>query len=229
MNSASLDTISPYLPGGTANLIIGEHLSRIDPHGRGGDQHGRWSFFTLRRKRLPPLTIYTIYKVNQQPTNQIGITAWHQQRLFLDAQQRTTEHPREAFTTDLIQSIQHHQKQQHHIIVGGDFNDTLYTRRSQLLRLANATQLTDPWTVFSPQFESFNTHQRGTTRIDSVLMSHAVIDSIRKIGYSPFNWLATSDHRAYWSILIHLPFFKIQSRYYTFRNFEPSNQMTNNR
>jgi hypothetical protein len=75
MNSASLDTISPYLPGGTANLIIGEHLSRIDPHGRGGDQHGRWSFFTLRRKRLPPLTIYTIYKVNQQPTNQIGITA----------------------------------------------------------------------------------------------------------------------------------------------------------
>jgi hypothetical protein len=27
-------------------------------------------------------------------------------------------------------------------------------------------------------------------------MSHAVIDSIRKIGYSPFNWLATSDHRA---------------------------------
>jgi hypothetical protein len=151
MNSANMETISSYLPGGTASLIIGDHTTRIDPLGRGGDQHGRWSYFTLRRKRLPPLTIYTVYKVNRQPTNQIGITAWHQQRLLLDQQNRSEEHPREAFTTDLIRSIQHHQLHKHHIIVGGDFNDTLYTNQSQLLRLANAAHLTDPCLVFVAQ------------------------------------------------------------------------------
>lgn len=196
MNSANMNTVTPYLPGGTAALLMGHHVTRIDPFGRGGDQHGRWSYITLRRKQLPPLTIYTVYKVNKHPTNQIGITAWHQQRLILDDQQRHREHPREAFTSDLIQAIHHHQSQHHQIIVGGDFNDTLYTNQSQLLRLANATHLTDPWTAYYPQYETFNSYQRGSTRIDAVLISHDLVDTIRKIGYSPFNWLATSDHRA---------------------------------
>lgn len=195
-NSADIQTLSTYLPGGTAALIIGDHTSRIEPQGRGGDHLGRWSFFTLRRKLLPPLTIYTVYKVCKQPTNQIGITAWHQQRLLLDQQNRHHEHPREAFTKDLIASIQHHQSLHHQVIVGGDFNDTLFTNRSQLLRLANATQLTDPWTALYPQFENFHTYQRGASRIDSVLMSHELVETIKNIGYSPFNWFTTSDHRA---------------------------------
>lgn len=195
MNSTNMITLSPYLPGGTAALLLGDHISRIDPGGKGGDEQGRWSFLTLRRKKLPPLTIYTVYKVNQHPTNAIGNTAWHQQRILLDRQNRPNEHPREAFTTDLIQSIQRHQQLHHHIIVGGDFNDTLYTTRSQLLRLANATNLIDPWTILYPQFESINTHQRGRARIDSVLISHDLMNSVRHMGYSPFNWLTTSDHR----------------------------------
>jgi endonuclease/exonuclease/phosphatase (EEP) superfamily protein YafD len=139
-----------------------------------------------------------VYKAAcNQPTNQIGITAWHQQRLLLDKQNRHQEHPREAFTNDLISSIQHHQSLHHHVIVGGDFNDTLFTNRSQLLRLANATQLTVPWwTALYPQFENFNTYQRGVSRIDSVLMSHELVETIKDIGYSPFNWFTTSDHRA---------------------------------
>jgi hypothetical protein len=193
MNSSSIETSTPYLPGGTASLLIGEQITRIDPIGRGGDEHGRWSFITLRRKKSTPLTIYTAYKVNKQPTNNVGITAWHQQRIMLNKQNREREHPREAFTTDLIRSIRSHQDQHHHIIVGGDFNDTLYSRRSQLLHLANATQLVDPWTVFYPQFNTYQ--RRGTSRIDSVLVSHDLVDSIRKIGYSPFNWFTNSDHR----------------------------------
>lgn len=195
MNSSTMNTVSPYLPGGTAALIMGDHITRIDPGGRGGDDKGRWSFFTLRRKKLPPLTIYTVYKVNHHPTNEIGNSAWHQQRLLLDQQNRSDEHPREAFTTDLIQSIKQHQHLLHHIIVGGDFNDTLYTNRSQLLRMANATNLIDPWTFLYPQFESFNTYQRGRSRIDSVFISHDLVDSVRHMGYSPFNWFTTSDHR----------------------------------
>jgi hypothetical protein len=194
MNSADLTTTSPYLPGGTASLLLGDHLTRIDASGRGGDPLGRWSYFTLRRKQLPPLTIYTVYKVNKLPTNSVGITAWHQQRLRLDEQNRQNKHPRDAFTTDLIKAVLQHQAQRHQIIVGGDFNVTLNTPRSQLLRLANILQLIDPWTIFYPQYEDFNTYQRGSARIDSLLISHdLLVDSIRKIGYSPYNWITISE------------------------------------
>jgi hypothetical protein len=196
MNSSDLTTTSPYLPGGTAALLLGEHISRIDASGRCGDPLGRWSYFTLRHKHLPPLTIFTVYKVNKLPTNSVGITAWHQQRIRLDEQHRHNEHPREAFTKDLIHAVSQHQAKQHHIIIGGDFNDTLFTPRSQHLRLASILRLTDPWTDFYPQHEDFNTYRRGSARINSLLISHDLIDSIRKIGYSPFNWLTTSDHRA---------------------------------
>ena len=157
---------------------------------------GRWSFVTLRRHKQPPLTIYTVYKVNVQPTNDIGITAWHQQRLQLDFQRRHNEHPRDAFTKDLTQAITAHQTLGHDIIVGGDFNDTLFQPRSQLLKLATNTNLIDPWTRLYPGIENFKTYQRGTKRIDSMLCSHSVASHIQSMGYSPFNWLTNSDHRA---------------------------------
>jgi hypothetical protein len=161
IDSSNLQTISPYLPGGTAILIVGSLLGRVAPNGKGGDPMGRWSYVTLRRHAQGPLTIYTVYKVNENPTNDVGITAWHQQRLQLDAAHRHGEHPREAFTKDLITMISSHQAQGHDIIVGGDFNDTLLRPRSQLLKLATNTNLTDPWIHFHPDQESFSTYSPG--------------------------------------------------------------------
>jgi hypothetical protein len=195
IDSSNLQTLSPYLPGGTAILVVGTLIGRVAPNGRGGDPMGRWSYITLRRHAQHPLTIYTVYKVNENPTNDVGITAWHQQRLQLDSSNRLNEHPRQAFTTDLTKAIQTHQAQGHEIIVGGDFNDTLFRPRSQLLKLANSTDLTDPWIHAYPDYESFSTYSRGTTRIDSILCSHTLLRHIRSIGYSPFNWLTNSDHR----------------------------------
>lgn len=196
INSSNMETASAYLPGGTAILLLGPIIGRLEPSGNGGDPIGRWSYITLRRRKKPPLTVYIVYKVNVKPTNDVGITAWHQQRLHLDSQNRHKEHPRDAFTTDLIKDIKDKQTLGHDIIVGGDFNDTLYTPRSQLLKLATSTNLTDPWTRLYPGLEKFNTYQRGTRRIDSMLCSHSIVAHIQSIGYSPFNWLTTSDHRA---------------------------------
>jgi hypothetical protein len=195
IDCSNLQTVSPYLPGGTAILVIGSLIGRVAPHGKGGDPMGRWSYITLRRQAQGPLTIYTVYKVNENPTNDVGITAWHQQRLQLDHENRHDAHPREAFTMDLIKMIQRHQAQGHDIIVGGDFNDTLLRPRSQLLKLANSTDLTDPWIHLHPDHESFSTYSRGNTRIDAILCSHSILRHIQHIGYSPFNWLTNSDHR----------------------------------
>jgi hypothetical protein len=196
MNSSETQTATPYLPGGTAALLMGDNISRLEPNGRNGDSMGRWSYMTLRRHHKPPITIYTVYQVNAQPTNDIGITAWHQQRLHLNEQNRSSIHPRMAFTDDLIASVHTMQQQNHEIIIGGDFNDTLHNHRSNILRLATHTGLIDPWTQLFPDHSEFSTYFRGSKRIDAILCTPTILGCIRAFGYSPYNWLTNSDHRA---------------------------------
>ena len=157
---------------------------------------GRWSFIHLRRKGRPPITIYTVYQVCQNPTNTIGHTAWHQQRLALNQQNRTHLHPRQAFIIDLIKSIQIHQALHHDIIVGGDFNETTDKHNSGLLKLLTTTNLIDPFLHHHPTLPNFNTYSRGSQRIDAIFCSPTVLPMIKTIGYAPFNWVTNSDHRA---------------------------------
>ncbi len=60
IDSSNLQTLSPYLPGGTAMLSLGKIIGRIVPNGKGGDSMGRWSYITLRRQSQQPLTIFTV-------------------------------------------------------------------------------------------------------------------------------------------------------------------------
>ncbi len=157
---------------------------------------GRWSFVTLRRKKQKPVTIVTVYQVNIRPTNDIGITAWHQQRLELNKQGNTKLHPRQAFIQDLIKLVEQFQYLNHDIIIGGDFNETSEKHNSGLLKLMTTTGLLDIWTHRFPTHPTFNTYKRGTNRIDTVLCSPNIVPMINGIGYSPFNWFTNSDHRA---------------------------------
>jgi hypothetical protein len=142
------------------------------------------------------LTIIAAYQVNQQPTNTVGITAWHQQRLQLDDQGRQAIHPRQAFIEDLIQFIKRCQADGHNIILGGDFNETTHKNTSGLLRLLSTTDLLDPWTRRYPNHPDFNTYARGTSRIDGVFCSPNLYPFIEAHGYAPFYWITNSDHRA---------------------------------
>jgi len=94
IDAGNMSTENVYLPGGTAMIIAGNAVGRIEPNGKqGGDPMGRWSLVHLRRKNQKPVTVYTVYQVCLQPTNAIGHTAWHQQRLALNLQNRTGTHP----------------------------------------------------------------------------------------------------------------------------------------
>ena len=127
--------------------------------------------------------------------NRQGNTAWHQQRLALDAASRSTEHPRKAFINDLTKVIKTFQELNHDIIIGGDFNETLEDPNSGLLRLATNTNLSDPWYLQHPQHKQFATQEFGSKRIDSILISYRLSGSIRAIGYGPFGQVTNSDHR----------------------------------
>ena len=196
IDAGNMATDNVYLPGGTAMIVTGDAVGRLEPKGHNGDALGRWSYVNLRRKGQTPLTIYTVYQVCMNPTNTIGHTAWHQQRLALNQQNRTNLHPRHAFISDLTKSIEKHQALKHDIIIGGDFNETPDKHNSGILKLLTTTNLIDPFLHHHPNLRTFNTYARGTQRIDAIYCSPSILSAIHSIGYAPFHWVTNSDHRA---------------------------------
>lgn len=187
---------SHKLMGGTGLIITGESIGRIVPQGLEGDPMGRWSVLHLRRRRnLAPITVISIYQVCHKPTNVIGNTAWHQQRRALDMAGQHEIHPRHAFRRDLSLFVQSLQHRGHDIIIGGDWNDSLGDIRSVQAYLGSKFDLVDPWSSTFPEHEEFATYERGSTRIDSVLLSRRLLPSVLRIGYTPVGLLFNSDHR----------------------------------
>ena len=187
---------SGRLMGGTGILAFNATIGRLQHNGRGGDDMGRWSYIHLKRHNSPPVTVILIYQVCTSPTNVTGSTAWHQQRRALDRANRPTIHPRAAFIDDLICFIASLQRDNHDIIVGGDWNDYLSAPNSSVLRLCSTLNLSDPWLQFYPNTPNFATYECGQHRIDSVYVSHNLLPMVESIGYSPVGLLASSDHRA---------------------------------
>jgi hypothetical protein len=97
ITSSHTHTETPYLLGGTAIAIVGNAVGRIQPTSRGGDSMGRWTYFSFKRKHQHPITIISAYQVNIRPTNNIGLTAWHQQQIALNQIGKSHLHPRQAF------------------------------------------------------------------------------------------------------------------------------------
>ena len=186
---------SDRLMGGTAIINRPPMIGRLSPHNQRGDEMGRWTISRYRRHNQPDLVIISIYQVCKPSTNTTGYTAWHQQRLALDATNRETQHPRQAFLHDLKHTINSFKLQSCDIIVGGDWNDHLDSQHSSLLNLCSSHELIDPWVHHHPHHKNFGTHERGQHRIDSVLISPRLLPAIQTISYSPIGLLFNTDHR----------------------------------
>lgn len=195
IDSSKETAINTYKPGGTGILLLGDLVGQQEPQGRGGDAMGRWSYIHLRRKAQPPITIISAYQVCPRPTNIIGNTAYHQQIRALNKAGRHQIHPRHAFITDLINFVAKLQTNGHDIILGGDFNESIEDKNSGLLKLITTTNLTDPFQHRFPHHPTFGTHAMGHRRIDSVLFSPSLLPSLKSIGYAPFQYTKSSDHR----------------------------------
>ena len=195
LNSSSEPATNIYKPGGTGILVLGDIVGRQEPNGRGGDPMGRWSFVHFRRRDCPPLTVISAYQVCPNPTNSLGNTAYHQQIRALNAAGHCPLHPRQAFMRDLGTFVDTLLTRGHDIILGGDFNESLEDRNSGLLKLIATYDLTDPFLSRFPHHENFGTHSMGSRRIDSVFLTPGLLPSLKKIGYAPFDYATSSDHR----------------------------------
>lgn len=194
------------LMGGTGLIALEKTIGRITSKGYGGDQLGRWTYVHLHRADHRILTVISIYQVCHTPTNRLGGTAWHQQRRALDQQQRQTEHPRDAFIHDLKHFITTLQQKDHDIIVGGDWNETLNSPNSKVMKLCTEHGLVDPWLHLHPNQADFATHERGSHRIDSVLISQSLLPMVESISYSPVGMIQNNDHR---TILLQMSMTKV--------------------
>lgn len=61
--------------------------------------------------------------------------------------------------------------------------------------MASSLQLTDPFLHRFPQSQEFGTHESGRRRIDLILVSPAILPCIQRVGYAPFDYSTSSDHR----------------------------------
>jgi hypothetical protein len=140
--------------------------------------------------------IITAYQVFTKPTNPQGITAYHQQEITFHRQRRLNTNPRYNFRHDLIKFIQLQQTRETQIILLGDFNQHINTPNGAVHSIANACNLIDIWKRRHPTIPEPNTYLRGKTRIDYVLISPAIANSVQQaIGYEPFHHTAATDHR----------------------------------
>jgi hypothetical protein len=82
-----------------------------------------------------------------------------------------------------------------HIILVGDFNEPLDAGNSNMAKICQDIGLADVFSIRHPHLPEPATHIRGSRRIDYFLVSASVLPAVKAIGYDPFQYRITSDHR----------------------------------
>ena len=200
MSTSKSQTTGYYKPGGTAIMACNAITSTIKSHSR--DRMGRWSSLRLATASPRHIRIIAAYQVcqNSRPGSN---TAAAQQRAQIIEEQASTDHtnritPRASFIGDIQVFIKQCQGNGDDIILIGDFNEEINTAISGMDQLASTCGLAD---LFSIRLGTPNippTYQRGTKRIDYVLLSPNLINFVSAAGYDPFGYRIPSDHRGFY-------------------------------
>ena len=182
---------SDFQWGGVGTITYGRLHQRWMKNEK--DDHGRWimqKFFGEQKN----LCIYTLYRVNHGDNSKGGsVSAWSQQQYSLGLK-GITEDPRKRVIRDLLKDINTKQKEGNAIILMADLNEGMDSRektndKSESMGLIN---------VMSHKLEDKlpNTYKHGSSTIDHVWATGDICAHITKIGISPFNYPAFSDHRS---------------------------------
>jgi endonuclease/exonuclease/phosphatase family metal-dependent hydrolase len=94
--------------------------------------------------------------------------------------------PRKAFITDLTTEINMWKSEGAHIILGGDFNESMGDTMDGLAQLASTCKLNDTHGLFHDVTDEPATYVRGRKRLDYILASDGVLPFIRSCGIKPY-------------------------------------------
>lgn len=146
MSTLSINTGLIHKPGGTM-LITHSSLTEQTTK-RYYDRMGRWSAASYSCKNGCNLTTIICYQVCINKASQQGIaTACKQQQQILCMEKRSPE-PRTPFCTDLQIFINTLQKENHHIVLIGNFNNHMTKHQASFLKWIKNLNLIDPMTQY---------------------------------------------------------------------------------
>jgi exonuclease III len=181
IGGSALKTITTYKPGGTALIAQGDITGRIQT--QDSDPYGRWSYITFNGSPSKSIIIISAYQVCTKPTNQTGITAYHQQETAFNHERRNNSNPRYNFKHDLTKFIKHQQRRGTQVNLLGDFNEHVDSHKAAIHHIRNQCTLIDIWKRQHPSSDEPNTYLCGRTRIDYALISPALETAITAVGY----------------------------------------------
>ena len=184
MAASNIKTLSTYKPGGTAILAVNDICSRITSHTR--DRMGRWASLCLNLSGNRKMRIISAYQTCKNSNPGSNTAASHQTAQIIKEataiQSILRLQPRQAFIQDLQSFIQQVQQAGEDIVLVGDFNEEMDTNGSGMNQIATTCDLVDLFNLRTGTSTQPATYQRGTKRIDYILMSPNVVHSVHAAG-----------------------------------------------
>lgn len=177
MATSSVRTTTTYKPGGTAILACNSITTRICTHTR--DRLGRWTSFCLQTsptKRLRIISAYQVCHQSKPGTNTAASQQIAQSILERSEGSLHNSSPRQLFIHEIHNFIKQSQKNGELIILAGDFNDDITQDNSGMNTIATACGLIDYFSIKLGTSSIPSTYQRGSKRLDYVLMSPELLD-----------------------------------------------------
>ena len=129
LSSSAISYNKPFKPGGTALISVGSITGRITHTHH--DHMGRWSSTSFTGANSCKLTVISAYQVCKAPSRndhthfspnaKLLASAAQQQAMINMLDPSSSMHPRAKFRVDLLAFIQKLQKDEHDIVLVGDF------------------------------------------------------------------------------------------------------------
>ena len=183
-------------PGGALVYNDGDLSGRIIESGTDPWGYGRWAFKRYKGKHDKELLVVSGYRVGKRSGTPGPSTAWHQQKVLLQEDNRE-EDPDEAFITDLLQWMGTVQRDITEVIIMLDANEK-WTHNAKIKRMAEKLQLHELNKAGDYQFPASHpciTNPSRSTTIDFWLCTEGVLQSITYATRAPYDLGSLGDHR----------------------------------
>jgi hypothetical protein len=180
-----------YQPGGTAVSVRNKFWATR------ADKLGRWSWIILSGKGTAKVAFISTYQVCDGASESAitSRTVRAQQEWHYAEQGIQGVNLREQFLVDIQGLIGRMQKEGHDIVLMMDANESS-SLGSGVDKLICKCGLADAHKSAQTTLAAPATYQRGSKKIDFILISPRLVESIRAAGILPLNEGYLSDHRA---------------------------------
>jgi len=194
--SAKLGWTRNRQPGGTAISVRNKWATRY--LSQGADAMGRWSYITLTGKGITKITFIVAYRVcdgpNVAPITSKTIRA--QQDWMFNTTGKAGVDLRKQCISDLTQVVNAFHQDGHDVVVCMDANEGISSVNSGIANLLRDTGLNDVHAHLLDSTTLPPTHQRGSEKIDYVLVSPRLLEAVDSCSILGLNDGYISDHRA---------------------------------